>query len=46
MPEPLIDELEMIATREEISFNQLVIQCCEYALHDLEKEKEKDRKEE
>jgi len=36
MPDPLIDEMGRIATAQGISFNQLVIQCCEYALAHLQ----------
>lgn len=39
MPDKLIDQLEKIAKEKDISFNKLVIQCCEYALKDLVKEK-------
>ena len=39
MPNELINKLEKIAYEKDISFNQLVIQCCEYALDNLEKEK-------
>ena len=35
MPEDLIDKLEILANKNEISFNQLVVQCCEYALENL-----------
>lgn len=35
MPESLINRLEIIATKKDISFNKLVVQCCEYALNDL-----------
>ena len=35
MPEDLIEQLEEIATLENISFNQLVLQCCEYAINHL-----------
>lgn len=35
MPENLIAELEKQANKNDISFNQLVIQCCEYALKNL-----------
>jgi len=35
MPNAMIDEMEKIATQKEISFNQLVLQCCEYALKNL-----------
>ena len=35
MPDALIEKLSHIANEKEISFNQLVIQCCEYALEHL-----------
>lgn len=35
MPDELIQKLEKVADTKDISFNQLVIQCCEYALNDL-----------
>lgn len=38
MPNELIDKLEKLATVNDISFNQLVVQCCEYALDNLQKE--------
>ena len=38
MPNELIIELEKIARENDISFNQIVIQCCEYALKNLKKE--------
>ena len=44
MPDELIVKLEKLAAQNDISFNQLVIQCCEYALKDLEKHKD-DKKE-
>lgn len=37
MPNNLIEQLEEIAANEDISFNQLVVQCCEYALANLPK---------
>jgi predicted HicB family RNase H-like nuclease len=37
MPNELIDKLEKLATSNDISFNQLVVQCCEYALDNLQK---------
>lgn len=36
MPEPLLKNLELVAQRQDISLNRLVIQCCEYALKNLE----------
>ncbi len=35
MPEDLIAKLENLANKNDISFNQLVVQCCEYALENL-----------
>lgn len=35
MPDSLIDKLEKLAAKNDISFNQLVIQCCEYAIENL-----------
>ncbi|HIQ61093.1 MAG TPA: hypothetical protein IAD31_05805 [Candidatus Enterenecus faecium] len=32
MPDDLIQKLQKVADENDISFNQLVIQCCEYAL--------------
>ncbi len=37
MPNELISQLEQIAAEKDISFNQLVIQCCNYALDNLDK---------
>ena len=41
MPDVLIDRLQEIADANNISFNQLVVQCCEYALDDMAENKEK-----
>jgi predicted HicB family RNase H-like nuclease len=38
MPDSLIAGLEKIATEKEISFNKLVIQCCEYAINNLKEQ--------
>lgn len=35
MPDTLIEKLEKLAAQNDISFNQLVVQCCEYALENL-----------
>ena len=35
MPDSLIEKLENLATKNDISFNQLVIQCCGYAIENL-----------
>lgn len=37
MPDTLIEKLEHLAVQHDISFNQLVVQCCEYALENLGK---------
>lgn len=36
MPDDLIDRLQKLADQNDISFNQLVVQCCEYALDNME----------
>lgn len=36
MPNDLIDELEKLANANDISFNQIVVQCCQYALENLD----------
>ena len=41
MPDELIAKLEKLAAQNDISFNQLVIQCCEYALKENDKTDEK-----
>lgn len=35
MPDTLIETLEHLAAAYDISFNQLVLQCCEYALRHM-----------
>lgn len=39
MPRELVSEMETLAQSKGISFNQLVIQCCKYALENLDEEK-------
>jgi len=41
MPDELIEKLGKLANEKEISFNQLVIQCCEFALEHLQETPEK-----
>ena len=36
MPLALVQDLERIAQEEQVSMNQLVIQCCNYALDHME----------
>ena len=35
IPDQLINQLQAIADKNDISFNQLVVQCCEYALSNM-----------
>ena len=35
MPDPLIEQIATLANDKGISFNQLVVQCCEFALSHL-----------
>lgn len=37
MPDTMIEKMEKLAAQHDISFNQLVIQCCEYAMEHLNK---------
>ncbi|MBR5613688.1 MAG: hypothetical protein IKW64_00105 [Clostridia bacterium] len=39
MPVDLINSLEILAQKESVSLNNLIIQCCEYALDHLEPSK-------
>ncbi|WP_072023123.1 Arc family DNA-binding protein [Selenomonas sp. AE3005] len=38
-PQELLDKLEQVAKEKNVSVNNLVKQCCEYALGDLPEEK-------
>lgn len=40
IPVDLAKKLQKIAQEQEISMNNLVVQCCEYALNDLEIKKD------
>ena len=35
MPDDLIAKLQALADENNTSFNQVVVQCCEFALHNL-----------
>lgn len=37
IPIDLLQQLQTVAQNKEVSLNNLVIQCCEYALKNLEK---------
>lgn len=41
MPDTLIDTMGKLANERGISFNQLVVQCCEFALEHLQQNKDK-----
>lgn len=41
LPKDLIDEVQKLASENEMSFNKVVIQCIEYALEHTEKTDEK-----
>lgn len=41
MPDTLIENLEMLAEKNDVSFNQLIIQCCEYAIEHLKQSEDK-----
>ncbi len=45
MPDSLIDRLQRLADQNDISFNQLVVQCCEYAINDMADQTESPTKE-
>lgn len=37
MPNDLVEQLQSVAQEQSVSLNQLAIQCCQYALDNLEK---------
>ncbi len=39
MPSELVKQLEILAQEKGVSLNNLVVQCCEYALENLESKK-------
>lgn len=45
LPEELINKLEKLAGENNLSLNQLVIQCLEYAVENLDNDGEKDKDE-
>ena len=42
MPDTLIEKITNLAAQQDISFNQVVDQCCEYAIENLPKDNKKD----
>ncbi|MBQ7325201.1 MAG: toxin-antitoxin system HicB family antitoxin [Clostridia bacterium] len=41
MPLELVKKLEILAQEKQVSLNNLVIQCCEYALENIDTEEDK-----
>lgn len=39
LPVELLEELNTIATNKNISLNQLIVQCCEFAIENIDDEK-------
>lgn len=38
LPVELLEELNTIATNKNISLNQLIVQCCEFAIENIDEE--------
>ncbi len=36
-PKSLLEEMSKVAQQEKVSLNSFVVQCCEYAMNDLQK---------
>lgn len=41
-PKTLMDKMSTIAQQENVSLNSFVVQCCEYALENIEKTEEQE----
>ena len=35
MPDTLIEKITKLAAEQDVSFNQVVVQCCEYAINNI-----------
>jgi len=46
MPDDLISRLNEIAQAKDVSFNRLIVQCCLYALENMQKEDKQKAQEE
>ncbi len=42
MPDDLIDRITKISVEQDVSFNRVVVQCCEYALENMKPQEDKD----
>lgn len=40
MPDTLIEKISKLASEQDVSFNQVVVQCCEYAIENIPKTKD------
>ncbi len=41
MPDTLIEKITKLAAEQDVSFNQVVVQCCEYAINNMGGKKSK-----
>lgn len=41
LPAELVEKLEILASSKDISLNQIIVQCCEYSLANLDEEDKK-----
>lgn len=39
MPDTLIEKISKLASEQDVSFNQVVVQCCEFAIENIPKKK-------
>ena len=44
LPTDLVEKMEQLAQSKGVSLNNLVLQCCEYALENIDKSEETDKK--
>lgn len=44
LPTDLVKKMEQLAQSKDVSLNNLVVQCCEYALENIDKSDESDKK--
>ena len=42
IPKELLEQLNQLSSEKNISLNQLVVQCCEYAIENLDDESDSD----
>ena len=44
MPEELVERLQILAQTKNVSLNNLIVQCCEYALENLAESKDQSKR--